>query len=172
MRKPKLCSTLTRPLNSKNLMDKTYKELVDFLQQLDCAPYLINLTKKTQKDQKNMIKNLQDFIFNKLSNQFINMDCWDTEHPASSVKRDSIDIYGRHTDFEIIIELDKYRADQIAKKFLSRSALFNDKKIIYIALCYGGTAKMSAPEAIKYFTYCNTISLRLENLFAGLIVEK
>ena len=171
MRKPKLCSTLTRPLNSKNLMDKTYKELVDFLQLLDCAPYLINLTKKTQKDQSGMIKQLQKFILNKLLNQFTNIT-WTSEYKPDSMKRDSIDIYGSHTDFEIIIELDKYRADQIAKKFLSRSALFNDKKIIYIALCYGGTAKMNVPEAIKYFTYCNTISLRLENLFAGLIVEK
>lgn len=85
--------------------------------------------------------------------------------------RDSVDIFGNNEDILIVIELDKPRADQVSKKFLSRNALFDKTKLIYIAICYPGTDAMPRGEIIKYFDYCNKISERLGNLFLGILIE-
>ena len=73
--------------------------------------------------------------------------------------------------------MDAHRADQVAKKFLSRSALFINENIIYLSLCYPGTNSMNKKECVKYFDYCSTISKILSDnssynkLYAGLILK-
>ena len=93
------------------------------------------------------------------------------EYSPHSGKRDSIDIFGSNKDICIVIELDKHRADQVAKKFLSRNSLLIDKNLFYISLCYPGTSNMNSSECIKYFGYCKKLSKRMGNEYAGFIIE-
>jgi hypothetical protein len=75
---------------------------------------------------------------------------WRSPHIFTQERRDEVDIYGTFSSEDIesavIIELDKWRADQVAKKFVSRFALTLEQPIIYIALCYGGTENMTKSE--------------------------
>jgi len=61
-----------------------------------------------------------------------------------------VDIYGTLSSKDnagaVIIELDKWRADQVAKKFVLRFALTLELPLICIALCYGGTQYMNKSE--------------------------
>ena len=60
---------------------------------------------------------------------------------------DSVDIFASDSvDWEIIIEIDAARADQVAKKIVSRFFHISEsveKAVIYIALCYPGTKRTS-----------------------------
>ena len=104
---------------------------------------------------------------------------WETEHKPTEKVNDRIDIFGKSnvSDLKVIIELDAHRADQVAKKFLSRSALMIDQNSIYLSICYPGTEKMPKPECQKYFEYCSTLSKTLaegsgkEKLYAGIFLE-
>lgn len=58
----------------------------------------------------------------------------------------------------VIIEYDAARADQVAKKFVSRVAQIPHNNTIYIACCYSGTRSMSLSEVNKYFSYISSIS--------------
>ena len=93
------------------------------------------------------------------------------EHRPSSKNRDSIDIFGEGKGFVVAIELDKNRADQVAKKFVSRMAMLPPTKIYFISLCYPGTQNMNKPECRKYFSYCSTLALRMGNHYAGFIIN-
>jgi len=68
--------------------------------------------------------------------------------------KEAIDVFGKTDSALVVIELDKNRADQVAKKFVSRSATFKNEKIYYISLCYPGTDRMNLSECVKYFGYC------------------
>ncbi len=170
MHKAKIYMPTNNTFQPTNQMQTTYLDIINFIPTLDLTSYLNTLIGSSQIAQKTMINNLQEFLFQELENNFSGAK-WKTEHKPTASQRDSIDIYADYSSFKIIIELDKYRADQVSKKFLSRSALFKDENIIYIAFCYAGTQNMNAKEVIKYFNYADTISIRLENLFAGFIVE-
>jgi hypothetical protein len=105
---------------------------------------------------------------------------WDIEYKPSDSYKDSIDIIGLSdtTNIKVIIELDAHRADQVAKKYLSRLALSISDNIVYLALCYSGTKSMSKNECLKYFEYCNIIASNLsaksdaKKFFAGRILGK
>lgn len=114
---------------------------------------LKNLIKHSQPKQKIIITAFQ----NQLLSAFIGSIpyiTWTKEYKIGG-RRDSIDIYGKESkgSYNIIIELDKPRADQIAKKIVSRIANYLDEPFIYIAICYPGTDKMNPNECIKYFEY-------------------
>ena len=85
---------------------------------------------------------------------------WVIEHKPSLSAKDSIDIYGydKETNLNVVVELDAHRADQVAKKFLSRTSLLLEKNVAYISYCYPGTDRMPKNECYKYFEYCRTIS--------------
>lgn len=101
------------------------------------------------------------------------------EEKEEKVVKDRIDIFGESSasDLKVIIELDAHRADQVAKKFLSRSALMIDQNSIYLSVCYPGTEKMPKPECQKYFEYCSMLSKTLakgsgkEKLYAGIFLH-
>jgi len=132
--------------------------------------YFYTLIGKSQIEQKAIVTNFQKDLFLHLKNSFLSIR-WDTEYKAKNGSRDSVDIFGETSNYSIIIELDKHRADQVAKKFISRSALYIDRKIFYIALCYPGTTRMPINETIKYFGYCSDLSKKLNNEYAGLIIS-
>ena len=97
---------------------------------------------------------------------------WRQEHSPNHATRDSIDIFGTSGDRLIAIELDKNRADQVAKKFVSRmAALPSTKQIYFVSLYYAGTDRMSPAECIKYFGYCKTLACRLGSHYAGFIIK-
>ena len=93
--------------------------------------------------------------------------------------KDSADIwfgsYGQ--GYELIIEIDATRADQVAKKMLSRfcySVKVGKKPLIYVALLYKGTASMNPEECKKYFQMGATVLRKLNkrNILIGYIIGK
>ena len=122
-----------------------------------------------QQEQKLIVDNFQISMCLKLTQAVPDVK-WEQEYSPHSARRDSIDIYGKGSNLCVVIELDKHRADQVAKKFVSRSALFNIP-IFYISLCYPGTSRMNPSECIKYFGYCKNVSKRMGNDYAGFIIE-
>ncbi|GHV10332.1 hypothetical protein FACS1894162_3860 [Bacteroidia bacterium] len=105
---------------------------------------------------------------------------WTREFSPSESYKDSVDIFGtsKKEDLKIIIELDAHQADQLAKKFVSRFALFLEENIIYVSLLYRGTEKMPINECKKYFKYCDTISKWVEEktgiakIYIGKLLEE
>lgn len=120
---------------------------------------LLNEFKYTQKQYRKKVDILQADLLAYLSERVESYD-WKIEHQPSKDCRDSVDIYGysEKENFHIVIEIDAHRADQVAKKFLSRTALFANENVFYISLCYPGTKKMSKTECTKYFNYCAGLS--------------
>lgn len=123
-----------------------------------------------QCEQKKIVDEFRNSLFSYLKLKLENIS-WDIECSPIENLRDTVDIIGVDSDMIIIIEIDKHRADQVAKKFISRTAIFVDKKISYISLCYPGTDRMSTNECIKYFNYCKAISCKLGNKYAGYIIQ-
>lgn len=90
--------------------------------------------------------------------------------------RDSADIWADLGNYEMIVEIDATRADQVAKKMLSRfcySSLIN-KPIIYVALLYQGTTSMNPEECKKYFQMGYEVlkDINSQNVLIGYIIEK
>lgn len=145
-------------------------KIISCISTFDCSGFFNSHLGKSQPEQKKIVSNFQTAICDSLSNNIINTS-WQLEYSPSTGKRDSIDIFGSNNEIQVVIELDKHRADQVAKKFLSRNALLIDKSIFYISLCYPGTSNMNASECIKYFGYCKQLSKRMGNEYASFIIE-
>ena len=109
--------------------------------------------------KKGMVKELQESLKNHFETAFKDYQ-WKLEHKPSDNRRDSFDIYGvnKKNNHHIVIELDTHRADQIAKKFVSRMAIMLKKNVTYVAFLYPGTDKMSKKEANKYFSDCQNLT--------------
>lgn len=144
---------------------KIIKSISDF----DCSSYFDSHLDMDQKEQKLIVDNFQISMCLTLTHDVSDLE-WQQEYTPHSTVRDSIDIFGSSENLNVVIELDKHRADQVAKKFLSRSALL-DKAIFYVSLCYPGTNNMNPSECKKYFSYCKSLSNRMGNEYAGFIVE-
>lgn len=91
--------------------------------------------------------------------------------------QDRADVYAKKDDYEIIIEIDATRADQVAKKMVSRLSyhLLTGKEhpgLIYVALLYPGTGNMNADECIKYFIFGQTIISQFQDSsFIGCLID-
>lgn len=148
-----------------------FEALRNALSNLKCANHFDGLLNMTQAEQKKIVddfkRNLRLYLQTALPTLH-----WSEEFSPTDVQKDAIDIFGSNDSCNIVIEIDKHRADQVAKKFVSRNAIFADKRIIYVALCYRGTDNMNVSECIKYFGYCNCISKSLNNLFIGCIITQ
>ena len=87
--------------------------------------------------------------------------------------RDKCDVYAATSKYQIIVELDATRADQVAKKMLSRYYYANKavdgKPTIYICLLYPGTESMNPAECVKYMDMGKEILLAMNpaNRFIG-----
>ena len=117
-----------------------------------------------------VVKPLQAAVCSALAADFPEIR-WSLEHKQRAANKDAVDIFGTGGKAPVLIELDTSRADQVAKKFLSRSAIF-EEQIYYVSLCYPGTDRMSVSECIKYFGYCATLSRRLGSFYAGFIIQR
>lgn len=93
--------------------------------------------------------------------------------------KDSADIWidnPNNEEYELIVEIDATRADQVAKKMLSRFRYSVDceKPLIYVALLYKGTSSMNSEECKKYFQMGATVLRKLDerNILIGYIIGK
>lgn len=134
---------------------------------------LKNLTKNSTREQKIIITTFQDQLLAAFVDS-INSITWTKEYKIGE-RRDSIDIYGKEKkgNYNIIIELDKPRADQVSKKIVSRIANYLNEPVVYFAICYPGTDKMNPNECIKYFEYGKKITSRInpQTKFIGCLID-
>ena len=144
--------------------------VVESIRDIECADFFSNHIGLKQPEQKQIVADFQAHLFSQLCERVPRIE-WCKEYEAHNSNRDSIDIFGSLDGLNIVIELDKPRADQVAKKFVSRSATTSDVAVFYVALCYPGTRAMPVGECKKYFGYCRDISMRLNNGFAGFLIE-
>lgn len=158
-------------LQVKSTSSDVYLEsIISAIEGVECKEYFSNHLGLSQSEQKIIVAKFQKAICSALESN-ITSTKWESEYRPSKSNRDSIDIFGSNESSVVAIELDKHRADQVAKKFVSRVAILPETKVYYISLCYPGTVNMSKPEAIKYFDYCSNLAKRMNNVYAGFIVE-
>ena len=98
------------------------------------------------------------------------------EHRLFSDKNDRADVWVDKDDYEVIIEIDAARADQVGKKMLSRycySARISPKPVVYVALLYQGTTSMNQGECEKYFQMGYEVLKKIndDNIFIGYIIS-
>jgi REP element-mobilizing transposase RayT len=153
-----------------DISDDYLKSLISCISKTDCSNFFSNHIGESQNKQKDIVKKFQQYLHSNLELSFQHTN-WELEYKPDTNRRDAIDIYGENKSSIIAIEIDKNRADQVAKKFVSRMALLPDEKIYFISLCYPGTAAMNKSECIKYFNYCNNIAEQMNNLYAGFTIE-
>jgi hypothetical protein len=150
--------------------DPLFQKIATCISSIDCEEYFASHLEKSQAEQARIVKRFQQAVIQKLTSDLTEKFDWKEEHLPTLERRDAVDIFGTSGNVLIVIELDKNRADQVAKKFLSRSALFKEKSMYYISLCYPGTRSMNVSECRKYFGYCADLSEKLNNVYAGFII--
>ena len=151
--------------------DDLLEMIISIIEGVDCKRYFSNHLRESQSEQKTIVSGFQKIIFQALAKDIPDVK-WELEYRPSELSRDSVDIFGETNSFVVAIELDKHRADQVAKKIVSRMAILPDTRVYFISLCYPGTKNMSKPETIKYFGYCSNLAKRMNNIYAGFTVEE
>lgn len=151
--------------------DERLNSMLDVITDVDCRDHFSCHLGEPQHVQKAIVANFQKSVFQRLQDSIPSLS-WTMEYTPSKSQKDSIDIYGEAEEFVVAIELDKNRADQVAKKFVSRIALLPDKKVYFLSLCYPGTAGMNLNECVKYFGYCANLAKRMSGVYAGLVIGK
>ena len=146
------------------------RSIISCLTGIDCTEHFSAHLGKSQPEQKLIVGSFQNLARSTLQRAMPEVE-WSVEHRPSRTNRDSIDIFGRSHDFVVAIELDKSRADQVAKKFVSRMALLPAATVYFVSLCYPGTERMNRSECKKYFGYCATLARRMGNHYAGLVID-
>ncbi|RUO34093.1 hypothetical protein [Aliidiomarina soli] len=151
--------------------DERLNSILDVITDVDCRDHFTSHLGEPQHVQKAIVTNFQNSVFQRLQDSIPSLN-WTMEYTPSKSQKDSIDIYGEAEELVVAIELDKNRADQVAKKFVSRIALLPDKKVYFLSLCYPGTAGMNLNECVKYFGYCANLAKRMSGVYAGLVIGK
>lgn len=134
-----------------------------------------------QKEKGKIIEELNNLIFNNLKGTCPNC-CWHQEFAPGSVwlngeeeqVDDRVDIFGCCPFFRVVIEIDATRADQVAKKALSRIAYFGEDRLLYVAFCYQGPSGANPKEGEKYFKIIEHILKKFnkDSEFLGVIIDK
>ncbi len=151
--------------------DPFLQRLVAHVATIECMDYFSTHLGTAQCEQRSIVSRFQGALVDHLRSAFEAIE-WEQEHCPNPATRDSIDIFGITADRLIAIELDKNRADQVAKKFVSRmAALPSTVPVYFLSVCYPGTDRMNKAECVKYFGYCKTLALRMGSHYAGLIIQ-
>jgi len=156
-------------LLEKSNDDTVLSSIISCISGIECSKFFLDHLSKSQSDQRLLVANFQAFARSKLAGAIQDVE-WVEEHCPSQQNRDSIDIFGNGDGFVVVIELDKNRADQVAKKFVSRMALLPSTMVYFVTLCYPGTERMSKSECKKYFGYCSVLARRMGCHYAGFII--
>ena len=146
---------------------------------LNCISNAVNemtvpIVGKTMSTQK---RELQDLLKKEFETNLSPCSA-DVEHLLASEiegdgSRDRCDVYAATSTYQIIVELDATRADQVAKKMLSRyyyaNKMANGKPTVYICLLYPGTDSMNPTECVKYMGMGKELLLAMNsaNRFIG-----
>ncbi len=146
--------------------------IISCIVSIECSEYFSEHLGKSQPEQKSYVTEFQTCLKSVFAHVMPDVT-WSVEYRPRVDSGDSIDIFGKGSNFVVAVELDKNRADQVAKKFVSRMAILPTTTIYFISLCYPGTEHMnkSRSECVKYFGYCATLASRMENYYAGFIIE-
>lgn len=87
---------------------------------------------------------------------------------------DKCDVFVETERYVIIVELDATRADQVAKKMLSRYYYADkcSKPTVYVCLLYPGTKNMDSNECVKYMKMGKDLllSMNTSNRFIGAFI--
>jgi len=114
--------------------------------------------------QATLMKELKEMLedCNKAEIEFQLSDLTKTEGCAYN---DRCDVFVETSEFCFMVEIDTTRADQVAKKMLSRYYYSRkiSKPVIYLCLLYPGTSKMNPNECVKYMTMGKEIFQSLDN---------
>lgn len=112
--------------------DERLNSILDVITELDCRDHFSSHLGQPQHAQKIIVANFQKSLFQRLQDSIPSLSLsWKMEYAPSKNQKDSIDIYGESEAFVVATELDKNRADQVAKKFVSRVALLPYKKVYF-----------------------------------------
>ena len=150
--------------------DEILKSLIKCISDIECSKFFTNHIGQHQTAQSAIVGDFQTLVWSSLCSTFPNIE-WSQEHHPCATSKDSIDIFGKKDGFAVVIELDKSRADQVAKKFVSRMAILPSTTAYYISLCYPGTNYMNKKECKKYFGYCSKIASQMNSHYAGFIIN-
>ena len=147
------------------------RSIITSLTSINCSEHFSEHDGRSQPEKRSIVGGFQGIVRFSLERAIPEIE-WSEEHRPSRTNRDSIDIFGRGLEFVVAIELDAWRADQVAKKFVSRMALLPATTVYFISLCYPGTERMNREECEKYFGYCATLALRMGSHYAGLVITE
>lgn len=127
-------------------------------------------------------KDFQKTLLSKFKNNLNYIEEEGIEYSLSSILDETCNTYNDKCDvfietkkYIVIVEIDATRADQVAKKMLSRYyyAEKNKKPTVYICLLYPGTEKMDTNECLKYMNMGKDIllSMNSSNRFIGAFID-
>ena len=145
---------------------------------LDKAPITARPSVKDKADFQTELANAFANNLRRVETAVENM----AEYNLSGIVKDNIDSYNDKCDifveterYIVIVELDATRADQVAKKMLSRYyyADKSRKPTVYVCLLYPGTEKMNPNECIKYMKMGKDVLLSMNpaNRFIGAFIN-
>ena len=164
-----------------NEVKRFIEQVISTLLSMDCKLLFKDLIGSPQAAQKDIVRRFQNDLLTNLNTGItVNESVWAVEVKAHLDYRDSYDLSLEKImdgiKYIIIIELDKNRADQVAKKFLSRISHTIDCPTVYFAFCYPGTEKMNLSECKKYFHYFSNITNKMSSketpkVFVGITTE-
>lgn len=151
--------------------DAVLTKIVSCISDIECTPFFSMGPEGVKRNKKHTVAEFQALAESVLAEAIPDIE-WHTEHCPNPQYRDRIDIFGRGKGFLVVIELDTTRADQVAKKFVSRLAILPPTTIYFISICYPGTKQMDKSECVKYFGYCSALANRMGNYYGGFMIAK
>ena len=141
-----------------------------------CISNAVEKLSNTGKMTEDLKKELQDLLVKEFLDRL--RPCEATyECKFDGDYRDRCDVYVKTDEYQIILEIDAARADQVAKKMLSRYYYANKtagkRATVYACLLYPGTEKMNLNECIKYMTMGQELLLAINpsNRFIGGLIK-
>lgn len=169
----KKCGTLIKPVlyEANELANLKFENIINSIGEFSYSKEFSPVKGSPQKEQNLLTKALTESLNLHLQEKNT-LYTFETEKKTSNFAyKDSVDIFGENDCANIIIELDSNRADQVAKKFVSRAILSSNKSLLYISYCYGGTKAMekNENEVLKYFKYCSILATRMGFGYAAFI---
>jgi hypothetical protein len=158
-------------LKECELTHNSLQIVIDGINSFDFSGFVGQIIGKSQIEQKDVVGRLRDALADHLTK------CtryeFESEKTTSASNRDSFDILGAVNSIIVIIELDKTRADQVSKKFVSRTAEAkrSGKELFLISFCYGHTEGMNPSETYKYFSFCKTLAKEMKFSYASFVAD-
>lgn len=140
--------------------------VIDVFKSFNYDNHIKLLSKQDQKTKRNLVKLFQNELRDQLD-EIAEVKGWMQEERINQKLKDSYDLSFKvklgSLNYQVIIELDASRGDQIAKKFVLRTSHTLEVRLptIYFAFCYPGTESMSESDFKKILSCCQKITSSL-----------